>query len=320
MDMGKLLFLITYVPVCALYLLPGVVLLRRRDWKWSIVCTVLGGIGIWLIISWIAAVVIAARRSEFLPLRQGSPIPTFCRVMGILLLLVSILLILGEIRTYRQATDFSISNSGLNPAIIAIINCGGLVLDGFFLAIVPSLRGRGFWGGLMGVPVLLLGRGTVNIRMLPALLMYLLFLAISIVFSAVILRHTVPIGEDRAPISIQSYTPDTPNSYSDGIQAAPPSIRLRCVSGQYAGAEFPLSDGETICFGSSPDLAHVILTQDGIAPLHGEVTYHRENGNCLLAHNSPVFLNGRELPPLYTLKSGDIISLGTPPQNFQILL
>src|SRR5699024_937863 len=101
---------------------------------------------------------------------------------------------------------------------------------------------------------------------------------------------------------------------------APPTARLRCVSGQFAGAEFPLQDGETLCLGSDPELAHIVLAQGGVAPLHAEVTYQRAQGDFLLAHTpeNAVCCGDRPTPPVSRAVHGDCISFGSPRQCFAV--
>ena len=85
-----------------LHLLPGLVLIRRRDWSGAVFCMALGilwvleGLGLrWglgrsllsvlfllFTLLWAAAVVWAGRRAAFLPLKKGSPLPVLCRVLG----------------------------------------------------------------------------------------------------------------------------------------------------------------------------------------------------------------------------------------------
>ena len=99
--------------------------------------------------------------------------------------------------------------------------------------------------------------------------------------------------------------------------------RIRCISGQYAGAEFPLKDGEVLCFGSDPKLAHLIFGPELAAPLHMEITYQKERGNYLLAHRKecPVFLpNLRPVrEEISEIPAGTEVSFGNPQQVFRVL-
>ena len=99
MDMQLLLESLVSLP---LHLLPGLVLLRRRDRSGAVVCLglaallVLRGVelaggaaaGIISLLSilftllWAAAVVLAGRVAAFRPLKKGSPLPVLCRVLG----------------------------------------------------------------------------------------------------------------------------------------------------------------------------------------------------------------------------------------------
>ena len=330
MSVSGLLFLLTFVPACILHLLPGAVLLRRRDWGWAVGCLVLGAVGILLFLPWVAAVIIAARRARFTPLRQGSPVPVLCRILGVVLVILAGVFICWGLRDYWQATDLSMKEFYADVIINSLVGCVRLLVVGIFLLVVPSLRGKGMWGGLIAVPALLMCSAGVNI--VPSILsiLILVLLAASLGTSAVVLRHTAPPGPNSTSVpttasfiarsdTVSAAPTDTCYSVSQP-KAAPLKARLRCISGQYAGAEFPLADGEPLCLGSSPELAHLVLPQNGITPLHGEVTYQRARGNCLLAHTGPISLNGRELPQICELVSGDIFSLGTPQQSFQILI
>lgn len=323
-----LLFTFIFVSTCVFHLLPGAVLLRRRDWAWAVGCLVLGAAGILLFILWVAAVIIAARRARFTPLRQGSLVPVLCRVLGIGLILLSLILISWGVRDYRQAAEISMLDFYANIIINSIVGCVGILIAGIFLLIIPALRGNGLWGGLMAVPVLLGSVSRVNTYTLLIFILSLATLVVEIGLSILVLCHAVPQGADIQPAaaSVPDQPAPVPAAFDSGISApfppstAPLKAQLRCVSGQYAGAEFPLADGETLYLGSSPELAHLVLSQGGIAPLHGEITYQRDRGNCLLAHTGPIFLNGRELPQVCELSSGDTFSLGTPQQSFQILI
>lgn len=97
-------------------------------------------------------------------------------------------------------------------------------------------------------------------------------------------------------------------------------MRLVCVSGPFAGAQLPLADGETLCLGSSPELAHLVLAESGVAPLHAEVSYQQAQGGCVLAHapENGVYLNGRPAPALCTLRSGEAFYLGEPQSGFLV--
>lgn len=323
MDMSQLLFLLAFVPACALHLLPGAVLLRRRDWGWAAGCLALGAAGILLFLPWVAAVVIAARRARFTPLKQGSPLPVLCRILGVGLALLAGVLISWGIRDYRQAAEISMMDFYADIIINSIMGCVGLLIAGILLLIIPSLRGKGLWGGLMAAPVLLGMASGVRTDVLLLFVLTLITLIAELGLAALVLAHTVPSGTDLSPAPEPSLSsrpvPASPAPVSRPI-TTPPTARLRCVAGQYAGAEFPLTAGETLCLGSSPDLAHLVFSQSGVAPLHGEITYQRARGVCLLTHGGPVFLNDRELPQICDLHSGDIFSFGTPRQSFQVLI
>lgn len=330
MPVSGLLFLLTFVSACILHFLPGAVLLRRRDWGWAVGCLVLGAVGILLFLPWVAAVIIAARRASFTPLRQGSPVPVLCRVLGIGMIVLSLVLISWGVRDYRQAAEISMSDFYANIIIDSIVGCVGLLIAGICLLIIPALRGNVLWGGLMAAPVLLGSVSRVNTYVPLIFILSLVVLVVEIGLSVLVLCHTVPQGADiqhsAAPVPDQpapapvTAVPESRFTAPPPPSTAPLKARLRCVSGQYAGAEFPLADGEPLCLGSSPELAHLVLPQDGVAPLHGEITYQRDRGNCLLAHMGPIVLKGRELPQICELVSGDIFSLGTPQQSFQILI
>lgn len=323
MSLSQLLFLIAFVPACALHFLPGVVLLRRRDWGWAAGCLALGAVGILFFLPWVAAVVIAAWRAQFTPLKQGSSLPALCRILGIGLALLAGVLIAWGIRDYRQAAEISMMDFYADRIINSIMSCVGLLIAGIFLLIVPSFRGKGLWGGLMAAPVLLGMSSGVNTDYVLLLILNLITLIAELGLAALVLAHTVPPGAETVPAPEPSPASRPAPASPDPVPrpaTAPPTARLRCVTGQYAGAEFPLADGETLCLGSSPDLAHLIFSQSGVAPLHGEITYQRARGTCLLAHAGPIFLNGRELPQICDVHSGDIFSFGTPRQNFQVLI
>ena len=328
MPVEVLLFTLIFISTCVFHLLPGVVLLRRRDWSWAVVCLALGAAGILLFIPWVAAVILAARRTRFTPLRHGSPVPTLCRILGVVLVILAGVFICWGLRDYWQATDLSMKEFYADVIINSLVGCVGLLVVGIFLLVVPSLRGKGMWGGLIAVPALLMRSAAVNIAPSILIILILVLLAASLGTSAVVLRHTASPEPDSTSVpttspsisrsgTVSAAPTDTCYSVSQP-KAAPAAAHLCCISGQYAGADFPLADGEPLCLGSSPELAHLVFSQREIAPLHAEITYQQKSGTCLLAHLGPVFLNGRALPQMCELHNGDTISFGSPRQGFQI--
>ena len=84
-----------------------------------------------------------------------------------------------------------------------------------------------------------------------------------------------------------------------------------------------MKDGEVLCFGSDPKLAHLIFGPELAAPLHMEITYQKERGNYLLAHRKecPVFLpNLRPVrEEISEIPAGTEVSFGNPQQVFRVL-
>ena len=328
MDMQLLLESLLSLP---LHLLPGLVLLRRRDRSGAVVCLGLaallvlrgvalaGGVAAGIIsllsilftLLWAAAVVLAGRAAAFRPLKKGSPLPVLCRVLGAVTLLGGGLLLVS----YRSSSTFRIlfsRGTSADQAYAAqlIITSAIQIAAGGFLLAAPALRPRPgmIWAGIMAAAVLA-----------PPSLLNLFYALGFAGFSALVptilgYALALPVLLQPAPSPAEAAAP-TP-----AAGEAPPTARLRCVSGQFAGAEFPLQDGETLCLGSDPELAHIVLAQGGVAPLHAEVTYQRAQGDFLLAHTpeNAVCCGDRPTPPVSRVVHGDCICFGSPRQCFAV--
>lgn len=305
-----------------LHLLPGLVLLRRRDRSGAVVCLGLtallglrwaalaGGVAAGIIsllsilftLFWAAAVVLAGRVAAFRPLKKGSPLPVLCRVLGAVTLLGGGLLLVSYSSTFRILFSRGTS-ADLAYAAQLIVTSAIQIAAGVFLLAAPALRPRPgmIWAGLMAAAVLA-----------PPSLLNLFYALGFAGFSALV--PTILGYALALPVLIQPAPPP-----ADAAEA-PPAARLRCVSGQFAGAEFPLQDGETLCLGSDPELAHIVLAQGGVAPLHAEVTYQRAQGDFLLAHTpeNAVCCGDRPTPPVSRAVHGDCISFGSPRQCFAV--
>ena len=313
-----------------LHLLPGLVLIRRRDWSGAVFCLALGilwvleglgfrwGLGsllsvLFLLFTllWAAAVVWAGRRAAFLPLKKGSPLPVLCRVLGAVTLLGGAAQFISS--SYTLHVLFSSGSlADQTYAVQLFVSSAIQIAAGVFMLAAPALHpcpGM-LWAGIIAAAVLA-----------PSSLLGILYALGFAGFSALIptilgYALAVPVLIQPAPAPADGAEPPLPAA------EAPPTARLRCVAGQFAGAEFPLHDGETLCLGSSPELAHVVLTQGGVAPLHAEVTYQRAQCGCMLAHmpENPVYIDGRAAPPVDLLGSMAVFTLGEPPQRFQVEL
>ena len=312
-----------------LHLLPGLVLLRRRDRSGAVVCLGLaallvlrgvalaGGVAAGIIsllsilftLLWAAAVVLAGRAAAFRPLKKGSPLPVLCRVLGAVTLLGGGLLLVSYSSLFRVLFSRGTSSDLAYAAQLIVTSAIQIAAGGLMFA-APALRPRPgmIWAGIMAAAVLA-----------PSSLLNLLYALGFAGFSALVptilgYALAVPVLLQPAPSPAEAAAP-TP-----AAGEAPPTARLRCVSGQFAGAEFPLQDGETLCLGSDPELAHIVLAQGGVAPLHAEVTYQRAQGDFLLAHTpeNAVCCGDRPTPPVSRVVHGDCISFGSPRQCFAV--
>ena len=326
MDMQLLLESLLSLP---LHLLPGLVLLRRRDRSGAVVCLGLaallvlrgvalaGGVAAGIIsllrilftLLWAAAVVLAGRVAAFRPLKKGSPLPVLCRVLGAVTLLGGGLLLVSYSSLFRVLFSRGTSSDLAYAAQLIVTSAIQIAAGGFLLA-APALRPRPgmIWAGLMAAAVLA-----------PPSLLNLFYALGFAGFSALVptilgYALAVPVLVQPAPPPADAAEPPP------AAGEAPPTARLRCVSGQFAGAEFPLQDGETLCLGSDPELAHIVLAQGGVAPLHAEVTYQRAQGDFLLAHTpeNAVCCGDRPTPPVSRAVHGDCISFGSPRQCFAV--
>lgn len=306
-----------------LYLLPGLVLLRRRDTAMALTCLGLGAAGyFWFGPLWAAGVVLAGRRAAFAPLRPGSPLPALCRAAGVLLMAA------GAVQAMSWAAGVGMLWQSHRPQDLwymaqIITGCALMLAAGAFMLAAPALRPRPgmLWAGLMAAAALwpaaaqlglyALGvGGAVSAVTIPALR------AVGCVLAAQVLLQPVPAPDETA----EPGEPAPPAKSAPPAQPGPPAVRLVCVSGPFAGAQLPLADGETLCLGSSPELAHLVLAESGVAPLHAEVSYQQAQGGCVLAHapENAVYLNGRPAPALCTLRSGEAFYLGEPQSGFVV--
>ena len=86
---------------------------------------------------------------------------------------------------------------------------------------------------------------------------------------------------------------------------------------------FPFKDGETLCLGSDPNLAHLVFSTEETGPLHLEITYQKQEGVYLLAHPAQcqVFLRGQGwlTREVLTVPAGSRVGFGSPVQEFLLL-
>lgn len=93
---------------------------------------------------------------------------------------------------------------------------------------------------------------------------------------------------------------------------------IRCTHGQYAGCQFPIQDGETLCLGTDPALVHIVFEAEEIAPLHLEITFRAAEDCYWMAVSSGAKVLGENvpLPEFCELSAGEMISFGLPLQIF----
>ncbi len=102
------------------------------------------------------------------------------------------------------------------------------------------------------------------------------------------------------------------------------SAKLKCLSGQYAGAELPI-DGGKIVIGTDSNQAHIILNNPYISRAHCSIKYDSNKGDFLVTDTSTngTFLdNGSRLPKnvANVLPIGTTIVLGKGSDKFQLVI
>ena len=294
----------------AAFCLPGIAMFRSRDRKKGILCLVLGILGVVLFIPWAAAVVIAAGNGDFKDSRDSFLSKGIWKLAGAAFLVLAAYHLLIGISDYRRAAALSVEEFYSPVILLALTNVAVLLIVCLWIWIASFLKGRVFWGFQMAACGLLPRCSTGRLSPLVQLLFILWIFGGSIAIFSEVIRCS---GRKTSGQERTVWRNDEPQAWAAG--------RIRCLAGQYGGMEIPMKDGETLCIGSDPNLAHLIVTEGRMAPLYAEITFQKQEGVYLLAHRqeNPVYLNGTALPELYRLQPGDVISFAGPAvQSFRM--
>lgn len=327
-----ILFLGMMVSVC----LPAVLCFRTGKKGMGAGCLVLGVTGILLYIPWIIAVVLAVRHVSFQNTEETDRFRKAGRVLGLAVFILGIILLILAVGARSDVSGSNFEEFYMETVVYGFIGSGYLCVIGLITVLCASGRGKGFWGWYTALPYLLfsgissVGRYAVFWRLIS----YALMIAGGVYVWLQVFRSVQ--GEGNPDSAVRTFS-SMGTAAAEGLSGLVSSIqktvqtprravgRIRCISGQYAGAEFPVGDGEALCFGSDPNLAHLVFPVHLAAPLHMEITFQKAEGNYLLAHRQgcPVILKGqgRIWEEMKELPAGTEISFGSggEAQVFQLL-
>lgn len=330
MLLGMILLLGMAVSVC----LPAVLCFRAGKNGMAAGCLALGLTGILLYIPWIIAVVLAARNVEFRDTKETDRFRNAGRILGLAVLALGVILLVLAMGARSDVSGSNFEDFYMVTIINGFIGGGYLCVIGVITALCAFSRGKGFWGWYTALPYLLcsgissVGKYALFWRFAGSALM----IAGSVYVWIQVFRSVQREGNGAGVLSslassVQKATETVRTPQNVQMTQAPRREvgRIRCISGQYAGAEFSVGDGEALCFGSDPNLAHLVFPVQLAAPLHMEITFQKAEGNYLLAHRQscPVDMkgHGRIWEEMKELPAGAEISFGSGSevQTFRLL-
>ncbi len=317
--------------------LPGLFYYRRRPEERgkAIKYAVMGGIGSIIFVPWIMAIAGAVKEPPSEAQRKKCRLSHPAWILfGVLVLGFGIFLLIALLRhpVWTFQTVYR----------VAYFLAAGVVL------LLPfTSRGGRFWACNLAAPYLLVCCANYTYANMGAFyaIMKLILLAGAVFVFAELLRavgseaerpstvaqfvseRRAVHRENRRQDSIPTVQMPSPPPSRQTAPVAPSGDRspakklLLCTDGQYSGCQFPLRDGETLCLGSDPALAHLVFTGGGIAPLHLEITFQSAQNQYLVAvpSGSHVYLGNALLPEISMVSIGEEISFGIPAQRFRLL-
>ena len=338
--------------------LPAAVCFRAGEKGTGAGCLALGLLGTFLYIPWIIAVVMAAKRVSFQEREETAAFRNVGRILGILMLGLGVIMLALALRSISDVSGNPFAGFYMNIIANGLIGSGYICVLGLVTLLCAFRSGKGFWGCYMALPFLMsygissAGRYGAFWRFAVFILLfagglyiwYQIFISVQTEGGSEAGGSAAAAGLSGLAASVQKAVrtiqtkqpgqPDQPvpgQSRQESRPAAPGPVpaarraigRIRCISGQYAGAEFPMKDGEVLCFGSDPKLAHLIFGPELAAPLHMEITYQKERGNYLLAHRKECQVFLPNLRPvreeISEIPAGTEVSFGNPQQVFRVL-
>ena len=298
--------------------LPAAAAFRKKQTGLGAACLALGILGEIFWIPWIVAVVLVSGKIPFRERRDGLQIRTAGRIYGLFVAAYGIILLLVGMSAFGDVAGSDFREFYLPTILNGVVGGGFLLLVGGLTIACSFARYRGFWGWYMALPFLLLV-GTGQIGGYAGFLRYIGYLFL--VGGGIFFWWGVFQSVDRESMTEERKAFE--KSSPQPVERRPAQGKMRCLGGQYAGAEFPFKDGETLCLGSDPNLAHLVFSTEETGPLHLEITYQKERGNYLLAHRKecPVFLpNLRPVrEEISEIPAGTEVSFGNPQQVFRVL-
>lgn len=310
------------------YFLPAILLFRQKNKKYGAICLVLGFFG-WLIIPWIVAVVIAAKHLHFQLKETSYLAKPYWKLYGPACIAVSIIRAISALNRYHATVDVwgeyvsELAGGYLWNAVLPAVE---FCIIGIIIIVATSAKGNKFWGGQLGAACLLFQGFLGLLNNTSGLLMVFLalFILLGNALITVELFRATKVTTGAAPVSsspginFAAVKQKVQQTRQSGTAAG----TILCSEGLYAGARFPLQNGETLCIGSDPALAHIILQGVDIAALHLEITYRKDTGDYLVVRGSScnVLCGGAPLfAASLTAKTNTKLSVGNPQQVFELL-
>lgn len=326
-----LLVLLLAVVAC----LPAAVAFRYGEKKLALGCLALGAIGVFILIPWVAAVVLVVRQVDFQDRQRSSSFRRAALVYGIALVVYGAILLMMGINAYSRLAALYQELLGVSVSN-GILSAIGICIIGVVTLLCALTDGKGFWGWNMALPVLLVFCVSPLSLFTPVMryMGYLILLGGAAFICWKVYEGTldpsVPAVRRGAgsppvrprPAVRQAGSPRPETKTGRGARSFETQGNIYCMTGQYTGAMFPVKSGESVCFGSDPGQAHLIIDQPGIRPVHMEIAYQADQGNYRVTHRAdcPVYLEGYgPLGECMMVPPGSQISIGAPPQTFQLM-
>ena len=171
-------------------------------------------------------------------------------------MLAAVQLFLG-ISDYRQAVSLAMEEIYVPVILEAVVNVASLLFVCLWMVIASCMKGRAFWGFQMALCGILPRCSVGRMAVLVQLLFLLLIFGGGMGIFLEVIRCA---GKGQMA---QEQLLEEENRQRSRSQVFQASGRIRCLAGQYAGMEIPIRDGETLCIGRDPNLAHLVITEGG---------------------------------------------------------
>ncbi len=134
----------------------------------------------------------------------------------------------------------------------------------------------------------------------------------------------LPMEKPKAEIKKVEKNDSKPKAALAAVKKVEYVAKLKCISGEYAGAELPMGDGELV-IGTDSKRAHIIMQNPYISGAHCKIIYDMDRGEFLvtdMSTNGTYLENGNRLPKnvCNMLSVGTTITLGKGHDKFQLVV